>query len=77
MGTIPAFIGTFLLSLFVAILAALQLADFFRASEEFILVLIAVQVFAFISILVFAVAYRAAKRVRVFIWVAVALIVLR
>ena len=40
-GAFLAFLGIFLLSLFVALLAALQLADYFAATDEFGLVLIA------------------------------------
>jgi hypothetical protein len=59
-----AFLGMLLLSLVVALIAALQLADFFQAGEEFILVIIVIAVFASASIAVFAIAYAAAKGLR-------------
>ncbi len=63
MSAIPAFIGTFLLSLFVALLAALQLADYFGANEEFILVLMGLPVFVLAAMVVFIVASAVARRV--------------
>jgi hypothetical protein len=56
-----AFIGTFLLSLFVALLAALQLSDHFRATDEFVAVMFAVTTFALAAIVLFAVTYAAAR----------------
>jgi hypothetical protein len=52
----------YLLSLFVALLAALQLADYFGATDGFIAVLIAVAIFVTIAMLVMAVAARHARR---------------
>jgi hypothetical protein len=66
MGTVFAFLGTFLLSLFVALLAALQLVDYFLATEEFIAVLMAIVIFAIAAIVVFAVTYVAARSTRTF-----------
>jgi hypothetical protein len=76
MSAVLAFIGTFLLSLFVALLAALQLADYFGANEELILVLIALPVFSLVCLLAFLVANLTAKRPHVFHWVAAALALL-
>ena len=56
-----AFLGTFLLSLFVALLAALQLADYFAATEEFALVLMALPVFVTFCLVAFMVANATAK----------------
>ena len=76
MGTVVAFLGTFLLSLFVALLAALQLGDFFQANEEFILVLMVIPVVTFVAMAAFAIAYAAARSVRLFNRIATSLIVL-
>jgi hypothetical protein len=76
MGSAFAFLGTFLLSLFVALLAALQLADHFRATEEFVLVLIAIPALTFVILLCFAVTYAAARKARAFGIVAVVLALL-
>ena len=65
MSAIPAYIGTFLLSMFVALLAALQLADYFGANEEFILVLMGLPVFVVAVMVVFAIASAVAHRVTV------------
>ncbi len=51
-----AFLGILVLSLIVALLAALQLADHFRAAEEFVLVLAVLPVFATGSIAVLGLA---------------------
>jgi hypothetical protein len=73
MNAALAFIGIFLLSLFVAVLAALQLADYFGANQEFILVLMVLPVFALVCLLAFLVAGATAKRSSVLHWVAVLL----
>jgi len=59
-----AVIGMFLLSLFVAMLAALQLADYFGATEVFILVLIVLPIFVAVCMLVFIVTNLVAQRAR-------------
>ncbi len=66
MSAFLAFLGTFLLSLFVALLAALQLADYFAATEEFALVLMALPVFVTICLLAFIAANALARQPRVF-----------
>ena len=76
MSAALAFLGTFLLSLFVALLAALQLADYFAAGAEFALVLTALPVFVLFSMVVLGIAYAAARRPGVFTAVAVALALL-
>jgi len=74
MGTFFAFLGTLLLSQFVALLAALQLADFFRATEEFIAVMIGLMVFALIAVVLFAVVHNIARTTRAFQVLAFALV---
>ena len=57
MRTFFTFLGALLLSLVVAMVAAHQLAMQFRASEEFILVLMAIPAFVPISLIAFIIAY--------------------
>ncbi len=76
MSAFLAFLGTFLLSLFVALLAALQLADYFAATEEFALVLITLPVFVTICLLAFIAANVLARQPRVFNAVAACLALL-
>jgi hypothetical protein len=64
MGTFFVFFGILLLSQFVALLAGLQLADHFRATEEFIAVMMAIIVFALVAIVAFAIAYAFARTTR-------------
>ncbi len=61
-----AFTGAFFLSYMVAGMAAVGLAEHFKAREEFILVLMALTPFNFISLIVFAIAYGRAKTPRTF-----------
>lgn len=61
MAALFAFVGMWLLSLVVAVLASLQLGDFFRSGDEMLLVLGAIGGFALVSIAVFAVGYARAK----------------
>lgn len=68
-----AFLGMWLISLVVALLAALQLGDFFGANNEFGLVILGVMGFTVFALLVFAVAYAKARRAAVFAFVAWAL----
>jgi len=63
MSTVFVFFGILLVSLVVSFLAALQLADFFQATEEFIAVMMALLAFEFVALLIFAVAYAAVRRV--------------
>lgn len=76
MSAFLAFLGTFLLSLFVALLAALQLADYFAATEEFAFVLMALPVFVVICLLAFIAANALARQPRVFNAVAACLALL-
>lgn len=76
MSAVIAFIGIVLLSLFVALLAALQLADYFGATEEFAIVLMVLPVFVAICIGAFIVANLVARTSRLFGWAAVALVLL-
>ena len=68
-----AFLGIWLISLVVALLAALQLGDFFGANNEFGLVILGVMGFTVFALLVFALAYAMARRAAVFAFVALAL----
>ena len=76
MGTFFAFLGTLLLSQFVALLAGLQLADFFRVTEEFIAVMMGLMLFALISVVLFAIVYNVARTARAFQLLAIALVVI-
>ena len=73
MATTFAFLGILLISMVVALLAALQLGDFFGANDEFGVVILAVAGFAAFSLLIFALAYALARRAFVLTWVALAL----
>jgi hypothetical protein len=73
MRTFFTFLGALLLSFLVAMVAAHQLAMQFRASEVFILVLMAVPAFVPISLIAFIIAYPLAKQVRTLNIVAIAL----
>ena len=64
MGTFFVFFGTLLLSQFVAVLAAISLAEYFRSDQEFIAVLFVVPLFAIVAIAVFAIVYKAARSAR-------------
>jgi hypothetical protein len=63
MSTFFVFLGILLVSLVVSFLAALQLADFFQATEEFIAVMMALVAFSLVALLIFAIAYAAVRRV--------------
>ncbi len=76
MSAFLAFLGTYLLSLFVALLAALQLADYFAATEEFALVLMALPVFVTICLLAFIATNALARQSRIFNAVAACLALL-
>jgi hypothetical protein len=73
MAAVFAFLGMLLISMVVALLAALQLGDFFNASGEFGLVILIVVAFAVVALAVFALAYRVAWRTGVLNVVAVVL----
>src|SRR3954468_866736 len=62
MATAFAFLGILLISMVVALLAALQLGDFFGADNEFGLVILAVAGFTVLALLVFALAYSLTSR---------------
>ena len=63
MSTVFVFFGILLVSLVVSFLAALQLADFFQATEEFIAVMMALVAVEFVALLIFAIAYAVVRRV--------------
>ena len=66
-----------LISMLVALLAALQLGDFFGASGEFGLVILGVVASRVLALLVFALAYRVTRRAGVLTVVALVLAVSR
>jgi hypothetical protein len=68
-----AFLAMLLISMLVALLATLQLGDFFNANDEFGLVILGVVTFTSVSLAVFALAYRVTRRAGVLTAVAVAL----
>jgi hypothetical protein len=65
--------GTLLLSQFVALLAALQLADHFGAPERLTMVILILLLFCFVAIVTFAFAHAGARRVGILDLVAVSL----
>ncbi len=72
MSAVFAFLGMFMLSMLVAILAAMQFADFFQVTEEFALVLVGLPVLVCTTMLIFLWTYAAASAARTFRWVALA-----
>ena len=76
MATVVAFLGMLLLSLAVALLVALQLGDFFGASDEFPLVIAAVAGFTVVTLVIFAVAYATARHARILAGIALLLALL-
>jgi hypothetical protein len=75
MAAVFAFVGMLLISMVVALLAALQLGDFFNASGEFGVVILCVVAFTILALAVFAIAYRVAHRATMLTAVAVILAV--
>jgi hypothetical protein len=71
-----ALTGTFLLSLFVGLLAALQFADHFRATDELLPVLAGIAVFAGVAMAVLAIVSATARRAGALAVSAAALIVI-
>jgi hypothetical protein len=63
MAAVFAFLGTLLMSIVVAVLAALQLGDYFGANDEFIWVIAGVVVLAVVTLVVFAIGCRFVRRV--------------
>ncbi len=64
MRTILTFLGAYVFSLIVALYIGIQLADFFRAEEEFVAVIVAQVLFSLVAITTFAVVYRFTKNAR-------------
>jgi hypothetical protein len=62
MTAVFAFLGMLLVSMLVALLATLQLGDFFNANDEFGLVILGVVGFTILALVVFALAYAVARR---------------
>src|SRR5882757_113910 len=73
MAAVFAFLGMLLISMLVALLAALQLGDFFNASGEFGLVILGVVAFPIFALVVFALAYAVTRRAGMLTVVAVLL----
>ncbi len=76
MATIFAFLGMLLISMVVALLAALQLGDFFGANDELTPVVAGVMGFAVLALGAFAIAYAVTRRADAFTVVALVLAVL-
>ena len=73
MAAVFAFLGMLLISMLVALLATLQLGDFFTASGEFGLVILGVVAFTILAMAVFALVYAVTRRAGVLTAVAVIL----
>jgi hypothetical protein len=73
MAVVFAFLGMLLLSLVVAVLAALQLGDHFRTGEEFVPILLLIAIFATAAIAVFAITYAVALQLSSINRIAIAL----
>jgi hypothetical protein len=65
MASVFVLVGIWLISLVVAMLGALQLGDYFRAGDEFPLVIATLVAFASVTMAVFAASYAGSRRVRV------------
>ena len=76
MAAFFAFSGMLLLSMVVALLAVLQLGDFFGANDEFALIIAGVMGFSVLALAVFAIAFAKARRGVVITWIALLLAVL-
>jgi hypothetical protein len=70
MAAVFAFLGMLLISMVVALLAALQLGDFFAASNEFGLVILTVMAFVAGALGLFAVTYAFTRTARPITWMA-------
>src|SRR5438552_2654441 len=76
MAAVFAFLGMLLISIVVALLAVLQLGDFFGANDEFPLVLAVVAGFPVLSLLIFVIAYATVPHARILAGVALLLALL-
>ena len=70
MAAIFAFLGMFLISLVVALLAAFQIGDYFRTGDEFVLVIVVLAIFAAAAIVAFAIGSAKARSLRMLNWTA-------
>jgi len=70
MAAIFAFLGMFLISLVVALLAAFQIGDYFRTGDEFVLVIVVLAIFAAAAIVAFAIGSAKARGLRTLNWIA-------
>lgn len=75
MRTILTFLGAYVVSLVVAFYIGIQLADFFEAQEEFIVVMMVEFLLSLIAIATFSVVYRFAGSVRALGLAAIGLVV--
>lgn len=66
MRTVLAFIGVYLLSVFVAFVIGIQLAISFMLREEFIAVLFVLEIYSLVAIVAFAFVYGFAREARWF-----------
>lgn len=73
MAAFFAFLGMLLLSMVVALLAVLQLGDFFGANDEFGLVIASVMGFSVVALAVFAIVFAKARRGAAITWAALVL----
>ena len=76
MAAFFAFLGMLMLSMVIALLAVLQLGDFFGANDEFGLVILGVMVFSILSLAVFAIVFAKARRGAAITWTALILAIL-
>jgi hypothetical protein len=74
MAAVFAFLGMLLISLLVALLATLQLGDFFLAKDEFVIVISCVVVFTVASLAAFLVASSRATRPSHLVYIALVLV---
>ena len=70
MAAIFAFLGMFLISLVVALLAAFQIGDYFRTGDEFVQVIVVLTIFATAAIVAFAIGSAKARSLRMLNWTA-------
>ena len=65
MAAVSAFLGMLAISIVVALLALLQLGDYFNASDEFPFLLALTAVFTLLSLGIFTIAYATAAHARI------------
>src|SRR6185503_7564747 len=70
MAAVFAFLGMLLISMVVALLAAMQLGDFFGANDEFGIVILMVTAFTVAALGIFSLTYAFTRRVQPITWTA-------